>query len=420
MRFRRGTAVGSILISALLLTGGTSFASPVETETDQKRNAQVEQQDERVSGPGLEFARTTGVQAVADALAALGRTDYRDVFSGIRIDEASGRVILHGTKTKRADSLVANGLARVSAEEKSAVTVQVVDSRYTRVELEQAAAQVWAAAKREAGNGVEVYSIVLPSDGHGLEVRMNAPQRAGALSAAVAEEGTLAAADVDYVAGHRVRPLTRENPAPPYQGGIPIRWDFWISGWDCTAAFGVRNSAGTEYLLTAEHCYDVGDGIEDMNGDSVGTVRSETVRYDAALIQTDSQSGVWVNDDFVFNVRSQQFSFEGEYVCQSGYTSYPNRCQIQVTNDLIQYELDDGKGVRVGVEGRQCGGCPAAAHGDSGGPVWSIRSSDGFVAARGIVSAGHTPVQEDVSYEYVIWSEIPFAAPELGVSLQTS
>lgn len=170
----------------------------------------------------------------------------------------------------------------------------------------------------------------------------------------------------------------------------------------------------------AEHCYDVGDGIEDMNGDGVGTVRTENNRYDAALIQADSQSGVWVNDDYMFNVRSQQYSYDGEYVCQSGYTSYPNRCQIQVTNDYIQYDFDDGKGVRVGVEGRRCAGCPAVAHGDSGGPVWSIRSSDGYVAACGIVSGGHLPVEEGVSYEYILWTEVPFATSALGVSIQTS
>ena len=98
----------------------------------------------------------------------------------------------------------------------------------------------------------------------------------------------------------------------------------------------------------------------------------------------------------------------------------PNRCQIQVTNDYVQYDYGDGKGVRVGVEGRQCAGCPSVAHGDSGGPVWSIRSSDGYVAARGIVSGGHTPVVEDVSYEYILFTEVPFAVSALGVSIQTS
>lgn len=420
MRFRRGRTAAWTLVSALFLTGGTSVAAAAEPVAGPSDGAAVEQRDRGVPGQDHDVARTTAVQEVAGALSALGRTDYRDIFSGIRVDEAAGQVVLHATESKRADAMVADGLASMSAAQRSATTVRVVASRYSRVEMERAAAQVWASAKRRAATGVEVYSVVLPSDGSGLEVRTNAPRRAGALSAAVEDGSPLVAADIEYVFGHPVRPVTRENPASPYPGGIPIRWDWYLSGWDCTAAFGVRNSSGTEYLLTAEHCYDVGDGIEDMNGDGVGTVRTEHNRYDAALIQTDSQSGVWVNDDYLFDVRSQQYSYDGEYVCQSGYTSYPNRCQIEVTNDYIQYDFDDGKGVRVGVEGRRCAGCPAVAHGDSGGPVWSIRSADGYVAARGIVSGGHVPVEEGVSYEYILWTEVPFATSALGVSIQTS
>lgn len=50
----------------------------------------------------------------------------------------------------------------------------------------------------------------------------------------------------------------------------------------------------------------------------------------------------------------------------------------------------------------------------------SIRSADGYVAARGIVSGGHVPVEQDVSYEYILWTEVPFATSALGVSIQTS
>nr|MDT0663222.1 hypothetical protein [Micromonospora sp. DSM 115978] len=382
--------------------------------------ASADSEHGRVSGKTLEFAKTTDTHAVADAVSALGRTSYRDVFSGVRVDEANDRVTVYATDAKRASTMVSDGLAKVSAEDRAATDVRVENSRYSRVEMEKAAERIWAAERHQSAAGIDVHSIVLRGDGGGLEVRTNAPEQAPVLSRSLAGESALAVADVTYVAGSPVRPVTRENPSPPYPGGIPIRWDWYLSGWDCTAAFGVRNSSGTEYLMTAEHCYDVGDGIEDMDGGGVGTVQTENNPYDAALIQTDSQSGVWVNDDYMFNVRSQQFSYNGEWACQSGYTSYPNRCQIQVTNDYIQYDFDDGKGVRIGVEGRQCAGCPAVAHGDSGGPVWSIRSSDGYVAARGIVSGGHTPVVPNRSYEYILWTEVPFAVSALGVSIQTS
>lgn len=405
----RRRALAVIGVSAVV--GGVLVApQPASADPEEKRNA----------GRSLALERTTAAATVADELGELGRTSFRDVFSGIRVDGANGRVTLYVTEPARGRSMVDSGLARVTASTRAATSVQVVASRYSRTAMEQAAEQVWAEAKRQAADGVRVHSVVLPSDGRGLEVRTDAPERARTFSAAVAGASTLAAADISYVAGNPVKAVSRENPSPPYPGGIPIRWDWGLSGWDCTAAFGVRNSAGTEYLLTAEHCYDVGDGIEDMDGGGVGTVRTENNQNDAALIETDSQSGVWVNDDYMFNVRSQQYSWDGEYVCQSGYTSYPNRCQIQVTNAYMQWDFGDGKGVRRGVEGRQCAGCPAVAHGDSGGPVWSIRSSDGYVAARGIVSGGHTVVEQDVSYEYILWTETPAALAALGVSIQTS
>jgi hypothetical protein len=156
-----------------------------------------------------------------------------------------------------------------------------------------------------------------------------------------------------------------------------------------------------------------------MNGNNLGSVKSENNVHDAALIATNSQAKVWVNDDYLFDVRSAQYSWDGKYVCQSGYTSYPNRCQIQVTNAYMQWDFQDGKGVRRGVEGRQCAGGNAVAHGDSGGPVWSIRP-DGDVAARGIVSGGHTLVAPIVSYEYILVTEVLTATAALGVSLQTS
>ena len=46
----------------------------------------------------------------------------------------------------------------------------------------------------------------------------------------------------------------------------------------------------------------------------MGNVQAEDVEFDAALIRADAQSGVWVNDDYMFQVRSEQWSFEGEYM----------------------------------------------------------------------------------------------------------
>ncbi|WP_143688555.1 S1 family peptidase [Streptomyces barkulensis] len=322
---------------------------------------------------------------VADAIGRLGKTTkYSDEFSGIRVEPAGNKVILYATDPSEGRRMSGQGKAATAKvrNEAGEVVVEVRKSKYSRADMRAASAKIWEAEKKQRTGGSEIHSIVLRSDGSGLEVRTDDPARAAADRPRTAP---VSADDIDYVKGQPVHNVSRENPSAPYPGGIPIRWDWYASGYTCTAAFGVRGSSGDEYLLTAEHCYDVGDGIEDMNGDNIGSVERENNITDSALISLNSQAGVWVNDDYVFDVRTTALSWDGEYVCQSGYTSYPNRCTIQVVNELVEWADDSGK-TRQGVEARQCAGCNAVAHGDSGGPVWSTHSQGGLVA-RGIVSA---------------------------------
>jgi hypothetical protein len=191
-----------------------------------------------------------------------------------------------------------------------------------------------------------------------------------------------------------------------------------LVGWRCTTAFGVRDSV-RKYLLTAEHCIQPGLVYEDLNNDNIGIGYHENDPFDAALILVeDSQRGVWVNDDLVYDVRTTALSWDGELVCQSGYTSYPNRCQIEVINEWTTWTGGDGK-QRFGVEGKRCDGCPAVAPGDSGGPVWSIYDGPGGgLVARGIVSAGGGEVPGG-GFEIIAWTEVPTAATALGVTVLT-
>ncbi|MFD7657967.1 trypsin-like serine protease [Actinosynnema sp. NPDC059797] len=296
------------------------------------------------------------------------------------------------------------------------VTVDVRTSKYARPKMESASAHIWDLSRQSRLAGVEVYSIVLPSDGSGLEVRTNDPAEARALIATSIAANGVEPADLRFTQGSPVRAVDRHDPAPPYQGGIPIRWDWEPINWDCTSAFGARNSTGNEFLLTAEHCYDAGDWVEDQGGDTIGAVQAENVLHDAALISTDATSEFWANDDYAFHFGAAEWSWDGDYVCQSGYTSV-GVCTIQVTNELVQW-VDDQNKTRRGVEGRTCAGCHTVAHGDSGGPVWHLRS-DGVFESRGIVSAGHTVVEPDYSYEYILFTETPAALSALGVSLLT-
>ncbi|MEU5692048.1 trypsin-like serine protease [Actinosynnema sp. NPDC020468] len=404
MRVRKAAAVvvAALSLGVLVLPGtsGASAQGPVR---------------ERAAGESGKFAGTSAAGIVADGIGVRAYAAYVDTFAGIEVDPTRNRVVVYTTDPVAGAALVREGVRATSEAVRADVDVEVRSAKYSQKRLQEASAGIWSGVKEAGSQGVEVYSIALKHDGSGVEVRTNSPAKAPVLTA---QGGVIAGADVHYVAGFPSVPTSREDPAPPWQGGIPIRNAVWPDGWDCTAAFGLHSGA-TDYLLTAEHCFPGGTDIEDLNGDPIGEIAVENTVYDSALIPADSQAGVWVNDEYAFDVRQSKYSWNGEYVCQSGYTSYPNKCAIEVVNHYVEYDFGDGGGVRHGVEGHRCAGCSAVARGDSGGPVWSTHPDTGLYA-RGVVSGGHTPVGSASRLEYIYFTEVPLIAATLGVSLITS
>jgi hypothetical protein len=396
-------------VTAILATGvalvvpGTASASPG---------------GDRVPGASAAPAASAPAQDLADAVGGLAVKEYADTFAGLKVDRATNRVTVYTTDAARGRMLATRGQALAPAVIGRAASVEVRTSKYARPQMQKATAEIWKLAEGWKSSGVSVYSIVLKSDGSGLEVRTNEPVAATAMMGATGSASlAVDTSDISYVVGKKAVPTDRFDPSAPWQGGIPIKWDWSLNDWDCTSAFAARRGS-TEYLVTAEHCFDQGDVIEDGGDDRIGGVAEENNITDSAIITTDASPQVWVNDDVVQTYGAAALSWDGEVVCQSGYTSYPNRCNIVVTNEFVEWNFDDGKGPRRGVEGRQCAGCNAVAHGDSGGPVWATRS-DGVLTSRGIVSGGHTPVEEDVSYEYILWTETPAVLNALGLTFQS-
>ena len=403
-RLRSRTALVGILgfVSTVLLMPGPANAAPKNPGTAPR--------------PSAPPTRVTldPVTAAGKAIGKIARERYPETFSGLKIDRDGRRVVLYATETSVATQMINEGRAQLSGAT-GTVPVVVERSRYSRAAMEKASAAVWESARSWKASGTEIYSIVLRSDGSGLEVRSSDPARAQSLAASATglRSAAVAAPDLTFVPGKKVHSTTRADDSPPYYGGAPIRWDWEFSGYNCTSAFGVRNSAGTEFLATAEHCFDVGDGVEDGGGDQVGTVTSRNVLHDIELIQTDTAAGVWLNDTTIDLFNGMDYSWDGEQVCHSGYT-LNMRCSVLITNEALQWQDDSGD-VRRGVEGRQCAGCSAVAHGDSGGPVWVLYTT-GRLESRGINSAGHTELP-DGSFEYMLWNETPPAVAALGVNL---
>ncbi|HKN51210.1 MAG TPA: S1 family peptidase [Amycolatopsis sp.] len=241
-----------------------------------------------------------------------------------------------------------------------ATLVRIARAAYSHTELERAAAGIRTGSQ----------SVRVRADGSGLDLVTD--------QIAVAPPKS----DVPVTVVHRERPrlASRHDDWSPWGGGSTI-WN-QTGGWICTSGFGVRNSAGQKFILTAAHCGETGDTFADGTGEYIGQVSTRKDQYDQELIPaSDASNEIYVGgtyDDTVTTVVGWGEVFVGQWLCQSGQTSADETggpvCDLQVTS------TDGGS-----VEAMQVDGQEAARSGDSGGPVYS--AGDGGVIANGTTTA---------------------------------
>jgi hypothetical protein len=168
-------------------------------------------------------------------------------------------------------------------------------------------------------------------------------------------------------------------------------WAPWKSGADqingnsrCTTGFPVRNGNNERFILTAGHCGSNGNQIRDGAGEFMGTFTADNDGHDIALISTPGNvdNVMYVgglDSNVVTTVVGWDWTFPGEYLCQSGGSSARDTggpvCGLRVE----KFNTDSGDA----VEARQVDGRPAVRGGDSGGPVYGP-AANGGVVAKGI------------------------------------
>ena len=168
-------------------------------------------------------------------------------------------------------------------------------------------------------------------------------------------------------------------------------WAPWVGGADlingnarCTSGFPVRNAANERFLLTAGHCGSNGNEIRDGSGEYIGWFTADNDQHDLGLVATpggvdDAMYVGGVDSNAVVGVVGWDWTFAGEYLCQSGGSSARDIggpvCGLRVE----RFNTDAGDA----VEARQVDGAIAVRPGDSGGPVYSA-AANGGVIAKGI------------------------------------
>ncbi|MGA6166013.1 hypothetical protein [Amycolatopsis magusensis] len=293
--------------------------------------------------------------------------DSADGYAGIVLEASDVVLWWKGSTTPAVDEAlsVARGFA----------PVRVASAAYSERELDAAADRVnlWLRQNPDSG----AYGVKSPGDGSGL-----------VLAAKPGVTTTMSA--LDSVAGVPLRvlheeplaPVSRGDDSPPWKGGART-WNQTASTI-CTAGFGVRNGAGNQFVLTAEHCGQNGHRITDGVGEFIGNVGQGHNDHDIALIPTSQASNRMYVGNGGSNTTEQVLGwthvFVGQLLCQSGVTSAEQTgnpvCDLKVlffwqdAEDLVEVEQQQGQ--------------PGARGGDSGGSVYL--KVNGGVRAAGTVT----------------------------------
>jgi hypothetical protein len=189
-------------------------------------------------------------------------------------------------------------------------------------------------------------------------------------------------------------PSRCDDRSPGFWGGDVILNN--TAGVACSTAFGVHNSAGGLYMVTAAHCSVTVDdtppvnGITFTNGDgtqTMGTSVDVPGPHDAALIPTSSgdryYDGNGIENGDTHNTKlviGQGATSRNDMLCESG--SFGGvQCGLRVT-DINAMESDG----HLTFSGVAYASGPFVIPGDSGGPWFALGSQSGTVSARGVTS----------------------------------
>jgi hypothetical protein len=262
---------------------------------------------------------------------------------------------------------VAAVVRRVSRD----VPVVVAAAAHSETELAAAAREVRAWLDANPGTGI--HGVKSPGDGSGLVLAAYPGARTADLPAV--------GVPLTVRTEEPLTDVSRQDDSPPWWGGART-WNQTASTL-CTSGFGVRDNANRRYLLTAEHCGQVGSRIADGRGELIGVTSHGHDDHDIGLVPANTDNYMYVgggDSNTGARVTGWGHVFVGQYLCQSGVTS-AEATGGPVCNLRVVFFWQDREDL---VEAEQTQGLTAARGGDSGGSVYSTTS--GGVVANGTVT----------------------------------
>ncbi len=221
----------------------------------------------------------------------------------------------------------------------------------------------------------------------------------------------------------RIMAVSRQADNSPWTSGDFIAGTFNDYAGDpftqyCSSAFAVHDLFAIPYIITAAHCFPVGDGIINKALPSAGLTSSSAFMgrvdkrdgrgypdptTDAALIQAPGNARTWIaGTNASAPVAGTGADVVGDFVCTSG--AYETEvCNVKVVATGVNTGCAPGQSPTLvsNIDGGYY--CPSnqtravntvtypVGSGDSGGPVYR-RSSTTAVTALGMMSGAGAPV----------------------------
>lgn len=332
------------------------------------------------------MAAQVPLNEAADALSALIEGQRMSGYAGIVLDVPGRKVTLYWKAGQKLPVEVSNLLGQLNA--RPGVQTAVADAAYSNEELEAETKRLFQQASVQGlAPGMQLLKVAPLPGWAGLQVKVSG----SAEEASRLQLFRQSSVRLSFEQGKPAALLSRMDDWAPFYGGARIRIGSSPSANSCSSGFAVGNIFG-KALLTAAHCplgngTPIYTGVGNYMGESEGYYKPlDTARIDAMSAGSIYDGGVGTGE-FLKGVVGYSQNYIGNWVCTSGSFSGA-RCNILVTNVNIYWQDITTYTYGPMVEAEEQSQENAAGPGDSGGPVFSLATTEGDVIAKGTISGG--------------------------------
>ncbi|MFB7182537.1 hypothetical protein ACFCYI_33095 [Streptomyces sp. NPDC056257] len=325
------------------------------------------------------------LRAAADAAARVGQGARADIYTQVEMASDYRSVRVYLTDPGRGREFLA---AVHEADPKvNAKLIHIAQAKKSRKELMKEISGLTGGAGLPFTVSLAGSSV----DGSAIDLSVDKPEAARAYfdSPAVARQREAAGATpVRITQAPPSRPLNRWNDTSPFYAGAALGPASGSRSYCTSGIPAVSTWDGRQWLVTAGHCYNVGDNVWAAGGNYIGQVKFKKPEIDSAFIEAPTHRYTWDGVDangytrYLNGVRNVAV---GDFTCQLGYNSKV------VCNIRTVYAGN----ARWNVNGTDVWGSYGVPHaggivgrgGDSGGPVIFINDPNSR-QLNGIVSYG--------------------------------